>query len=59
MSAMTKAAEEDLPVLRVLDVSEVPTVKADPVDPLAREQAKVRIRVYITYSYHRCFYQRG
>ena len=38
------ASEADMPVLRVLSVDEVPTVKADPVDPIAREQAKVRSR---------------
>ena len=39
------ASETDMPVLRVLRVGEVPTLKADPVDPIAREQAKVRSRV--------------
>ncbi|CAN0440184.1 unnamed protein product [Laminaria digitata] len=34
------ASEADMPVLRVLRVDEVPTLKADPVDPIAREQAK-------------------
>lgn len=35
-------SEADMPVLRVIRVDEVPTLKADPVDPIAREQAKVR-----------------
>lgn len=35
-------SEEEMPVLKVLKADEVPTVKADPVDPAAREQAKVR-----------------
>lgn len=39
--AITMAAEADMPVLKVLRVDDVPTVKADPVDPVAREQAKV------------------
>lgn len=32
-----------MPSLRFLKVAEVPTVKADPVDPVAREQAKVGV----------------
>lgn len=36
------ASEADMPVLKLLRVDEVPTLKADPVDPIAREQAKVR-----------------
>lgn len=35
------ASESDMPELKVIAVGEVPTVKADPVDPVAREQAKV------------------
>lgn len=37
-----KMTEVEMPELKVLRVDEVPTVKADPVDPVAREQAKVR-----------------
>lgn len=37
------SAENEMPTLKVLRVDEVPTVKADPVDPVAREQAKVRV----------------
>lgn len=40
----TKASngpEATMPVLKVLEVGEVPTVTSDPVDPVAREQAKV------------------
>ena len=43
--ATVMASEADMPVLRVLRVDEVPTLKADPVDPIAREQAKVRCLV--------------
>lgn len=39
---MASEKTEVMPDLRVLRVDEVPTVKADPVDPVAREQAKVR-----------------
>lgn len=35
------SSEMDMPVLKVLTVAEVPTEKADPVDPVARQQAKV------------------
>lgn len=42
VDATGMASEADMPVLRVLTVDEVPTLKADPVDPIAREQAKVR-----------------
>lgn len=31
-----------MPVLRILTPPEVPTLKPDPVDPVAREQARVR-----------------
>lgn len=41
------ASEADMPVLRVLSVDEVPTLKADPVDPIARGQAKVRSRSFV------------
>lgn len=41
-TSTSMATEEDMPALKVLRVDEVPTVKADPVDPVAREQAKVR-----------------
>ncbi|CAM9763301.1 unnamed protein product [Ectocarpus sp. 12 AP-2014] len=36
----TMASESDMPELKVVTVDQVPTVKADPVDPVAREQAK-------------------
>lgn len=38
---LTMSSEADMPVLKVLTVAEVPTEKADPVDPVARQQAKV------------------
>lgn len=37
----TTVNEGDMPVLKVLTPAEVPMLKADPVDPVAREQAKV------------------
>lgn len=37
----TMASESEMPELKVVRVDEVPTVNPDPVDPKAREQAKV------------------
>lgn len=45
---MAENIELEMPELKVLRVDEVPTVKVDPVDPIAREQAKVRsVRVCV------------
>ena len=56
---MAASTEQEMPELKVLRVDEVPTVKADPVDPVAREQAKVRASVCVCVCVCVCLRVRG
>lgn len=46
----SNGSEATMPVLKVLAVGEVPTVTSDPVDPVARVQAKVSYMLSATQN---------